>query len=111
MSSSVSPYFSESSLTKLAANKFPNPFFDIASEYIPIEIVNILEWCIPPGADVDVDAYGHTVKIEDIMVGFSVLTASATTDLVDKVSVRQVDEDIVRIKSDCILWQEKPENT
>lgn len=31
--------------TTYSSDKFPNPFFDIASEYIPNDIVTILDWC------------------------------------------------------------------
>jgi hypothetical protein len=34
-----------STLSKQGAGKFPNPFFDIASEYVPSDIHQIFEWC------------------------------------------------------------------
>ena len=34
-----------SGITQSGAGKFPNPFFDIASEYVPEEITEIFEWC------------------------------------------------------------------
>jgi len=41
----ASPYdYPKNGISNAGAGKFPNPFFDIASEYIPTEIVNILEW-------------------------------------------------------------------
>ena len=33
-----------SGITRSGANKFPNPFFDIASEYIPRDLNKIFEW-------------------------------------------------------------------
>jgi len=38
-------YFQQSGITKNGYGKFPNPFFDIASEYIPTDIYKIFEWC------------------------------------------------------------------
>jgi len=37
--------FTGSGITQSGAGKFPNPFFDIASEYVPEEITEIFEWC------------------------------------------------------------------
>ena len=34
-----------SMLTQAGASKFPNPFFDIASEYIPRSLKQIFEFC------------------------------------------------------------------
>ena len=34
-----------SGITKSGANKYPNPFCDIASEYVPRDINWVLEWC------------------------------------------------------------------
>jgi len=43
---SLSPYDNVGSgITRSGALKFPNPFFDIASEYVPSEINSIFEWC------------------------------------------------------------------
>lgn len=38
-------YFQSSGITKNGYGKFPNPFFDIASEYIPTDIYKVFEWC------------------------------------------------------------------
>jgi hypothetical protein len=35
----------QSGITKSGAGKFPNPFCDIASEYIPRDLNTIFEWC------------------------------------------------------------------
>lgn len=45
MSQSESQYFNQSGITKNGYGKFPNPFFDIASEYIPTDIYKVFEWC------------------------------------------------------------------
>lgn len=43
---SLSPYDNVGSgVTRSGASKFPSPWFDIASEYIPSEINQIFEWC------------------------------------------------------------------
>lgn len=43
---SLSPYDNvNSGMTRTGAAKFPNPWFDIASEYIPTEINQIFDWC------------------------------------------------------------------
>ena len=36
---------STSGITRAGADKFPNPFCDMASEYVPRDIHQVLEWC------------------------------------------------------------------
>lgn len=38
-------YEGSSGISLSGVNKFPNPFWDIASEYVPRDITSILEWC------------------------------------------------------------------
>ena len=38
-------YEGSSGITQSGASKFPNPFCDIASEYVPRDIQAVLEWC------------------------------------------------------------------
>ena len=38
-------YEGSSGISLSGVNKFPNPWFDIASEYVPRDITTILEWC------------------------------------------------------------------
>ena len=43
---SLSPYDNQgSNMSRAGASLFPNPFFDVASEYIPSEINQIFSWC------------------------------------------------------------------
>ena len=41
----TSTFDGSSGITKNGYGKFPNPFFDIASEYIPTDIYKVFEWC------------------------------------------------------------------
>lgn len=66
---------------------------------VPTEINAVLEWCTPPGTLVDMDAYGKTAPIETLKVGDLVLSADGKTYPIERVGVRQVDEDIMRIRA------------
>ena len=97
---SLSPYDNVGSgITRSGALKFPNPWFDIASEYVPSEINAVFDWCVPPGTLVDLDMYGRVAAIENIKVGDKVLSDDSRTYPVERAGLRQVSEDIVRIKA------------
>jgi len=44
VSNAENAYINQSGITRNGYGKFPNPFFDIASEYIPTDIYKVFEW-------------------------------------------------------------------
>lgn len=88
----------QSGITKAGAGKFPNPFCDIASEYVPKDLNTIFEWCTPAGTQVALDVYGRTAAIETIKIGDTVLAASGKILPVTDVMQHEVDEPLADLK-------------
>ena len=88
-----------SQITQSGAGKFPNPFWDIASEYVPRNLQQVFEWCMPAGAAITLDSYGNTKPIESIRVGDIVLTKTCELKPVKAIGNRKVNEDIAVIKA------------
>lgn len=92
-------YSGYSGVTRSGAEKFPNPFFDIASEYVPSDLNQIFELCTPAGTSVEVDGYGHVKPVEQLVVGDQVLSDGCRISVIDKAKSRHVAEDLVTVKS------------
>lgn len=88
-----------SQITQSGAGKFPNPFWDIASEYVPRNLQQVFEWCFPAGTQITLDEAGHTKAIEDIVPGDMVLTKNCTLKAVKAIGQRRVTEPITVIKA------------
>jgi len=92
-------YAGYSGITRAGAEKYPNPFFDIASEYVPSDINQIYELCTPAGTVVETDSYGHLSPVESVAVGDTVLSDRCKLSTVDKAKARHIDEALVTVKS------------
>ena len=77
--------------------KFPNPWYDVASEFIPTDINNIFEWCTPAGTLVELDHCGHTAPVETLKVGDQVLTGGGTIRPIEKAGSRHIKGEICHL--------------
>ena len=84
-------------ITLTGVNKYPNPFYDVASEYCPRDINTILEWCNPAGTMITRDTYGRVTPVEQLKPGDTVLTRDGTVQPVEIIGTREIKEDIVEI--------------
>lgn len=89
--------FTRANLSHSGSGSFPNPFLDVASQNMPTSMRNALYWCLPPGTLIEMEG-GQLRAVEDVRTDDKVLTRGLTIEKVKAVSVRQVDEEIVRLE-------------
>ena len=75
---------------------FPSPWLDVASAAMPDTNRNALQWCLPPGALVEL-SHGQLKPIEDVKEGERVLTRGGSYERILRTSSREYSGELVQL--------------